>query len=144
PGNTGGQQGNRISAYDAAYSLVALAIYQRAQDALPVGYASGGQADGRLHSPQGKQALELIRHQADFILAQLLADNGLVRDGRILGGPLDPGQSLDSQFAVIRGLAAAFTATGDSKYRVAARRLYQTVDARLYDARVGTWTAQPG
>ncbi len=139
-----GAPGQHVSTYDAAYSLVALAIFQRAQDALPVGYASAEGGDVNLASAQGKAALAMIRAQADFLVNQLIADNGLALDGIHLDGSADAGQSLDSQFAAIRGLTAAFRATGDNRYRDAARALYSTVDRTLFDAGVGTWAQTPG
>ncbi|MCW8886179.1 MAG: hypothetical protein OQK12_13160 [Motiliproteus sp.] len=142
--NSDGKQGAHVTTYDAAYSLVALSIFQRAQDALPVGYASADGSDLNLASAQGKRALAIITAQADFIVDQLIADNGLAVDGKTLGGKADNGQSLDSQFAVIRGLSAAFLATQDNKYRQAARQLYLNVEKKMFDKSVGTWASIPG
>ncbi|WP_421863777.1 hypothetical protein [Motiliproteus sp.] len=139
-----GKQGQHVTTYDAAYSLVALSIFQRSQDALPVGYASAEGGDVDLKSAQGKRALEIIRAQANFILANLIGDNGLAIDGTTLGGKADQGQSLDAQFAAIRGLTAAFLATEDSQYRDAARKLYLAVDEQLFDKAIDTWAQQPG
>ncbi len=139
-----GTRSQHVTTYDAAYSLVALSIFQRAQDALPVGYASADGGDVNLKSADGKLALEMISAQADFILANLIADNGLAVDGSDLNGNADKGQSLDSQFAVIRGLTAAFLATGDSQYRQAARNLFLAVEKQQYDAAIGTWAQTPG
>lgn len=136
-----GKPGQHVSTYDVAYSLVALAIFQRAQDALPVGYASAGAGEG-LGTPLGQEALVLLRRQADFIVDRLIAENGLASDGASFSGTqwmLDKNQSLDAQFAVIRGLGAAFVATGDARYRQAARALYITLDEQRYDAALGTW-----
>ncbi|MGL5201473.1 MAG: hypothetical protein ACRC9G_21310, partial [Aeromonas veronii] len=93
-----GKQGKHVTTFDAAYALVALQIFQRAQDALPVGYAAGDNGELNLKTKQGQQALELIRKQADFILANLKGKNGLVHDGITLGGKLDAGHSIDAQF----------------------------------------------
>ncbi len=139
-----GQQGLHVTTYDAAYSLVALSIFQRAQDALPVGYASADGGDVNLNSASGQQALRMMRAQADFILNNLLERNGLAVDGMTLNGERDPGQSLDTQFAVIRGLTAAYLATDDSRYRQAARNLYQTLDTLRFDTAIGTWAIAPG
>ncbi|MGY2498627.1 hypothetical protein, partial [Klebsiella pneumoniae] len=109
-----GKQGKHVTTFDAAYALVALQIFQRAQDALPVGYAAGDNGELDLKTAQGQQALVLIRQQADFILGQLMGKNGLVHDGLSLGGQPDAGQSVDAQFAAVRGLSAAFLATQDA------------------------------
>ncbi|WP_298439167.1 hypothetical protein [uncultured Ferrimonas sp.] len=139
-----GKQGKQVNTYDAAYSLVALSIYQRAKDALPVGYASAEGGDVNLHTEQGKQALAMITAQADFIINNLIGSNGLVADGIMLGSKADKGQSLDAQFATIRGLVAAFLATEDAKYKQAARQLYLAVEKQMYDKGIDTWAAKPG
>ena len=136
-----GKQGKHVTTFDAAYSLVALQIFQRAQDALPVGYAAGDNGELNLKTAQGQQALVLIRQQADFILANLKGKNGLVHDGVTLGGKLDAGQSIDAQFAAIRGLTAAFLATSDAKYRTAARELFIAADKAYFNQKAGTWLA---
>ncbi len=71
-----GKQGSMLTTFDAAYSLEALRIFQRSIDALPVGY---GSADGAksLDSVQGKEALALIKTQADFLIKNLKESNGL-------------------------------------------------------------------
>ncbi|PJG57863.1 hypothetical protein [Aeromonas cavernicola] len=136
-----GKQGQHVTTFDAAYVLVALQIFQRAQDALPVGYAAGDNGELNLKTKQGQQALDLIRKQADFILANLKGQNGLVHDGLTLGGQRDAGQSVDAQFAAIRGLTAAFLATADAKYRTAARELFIATDKSYFNANAGTWLA---
>ncbi len=136
-----GKQSKHVTTFDAAYALVALQIFQRAQDALPVGYAAGDNGELNLKTRQGQQALELIRKQADFILANLKGHNGLVHDGLTLGGKVDKAQSVDAQFATIRGLTAAFLATSDAKYRTAARELFIAADKAYFSAKAGTWLA---
>ncbi|MFM5464334.1 hypothetical protein [Aeromonas simiae] len=136
-----GTQGKHVTAFDAAYALVALQIFQRAQDALPVGYAAGDNGELNLNTAQGKQALKLITQQADFILSQLKGSNGLIHDGITLGGKLDAGQSVETQFAAVRGLTAAFLATQDGKYRSAARELFIATDKAYFNTKAGTWLA---
>ncbi len=134
-----GKQSNHVTTYDAAYSIVALSIYQRAQDALPVGYASADGGNIHLNTPQGKRALELIDLQAHFIIKNLIGKNGLASDGMTLTGKYDSGQSLDAQFSTIRGLSAAFVATKNEAFRTAARQLYINIDKHLFDKKLGTW-----
>ena len=134
-----GKQSNHVTTYDAAYTIVALSIYQRAQDALPVGYASAEGGNLHLNTPQGKRALELIKLQANFIVNNLIGKNGLVSDGITLSGKQDIGQSLDAQFSAIRGLSAAFVATKNEAFRTAARQLYSNIDQHLFNTKLGTW-----
>jgi len=139
-----GKQGQHVTTYDAAYAIVALSIFQRAQDALPVGYASADASDLDLKTEQGKRALEIINSQAAFIVSNLKAKNGLVVDGASVSGKQDAGQSLDAQFAAIRGLSAAFVATGDVNFRNEARALYLAVEKEYFDAELGTWSVKGG
>jgi len=139
-----GKQGMKVSTFDAAYSIVALSIFQRAQDALPVGYASADGGDVNLKSAQGKQALTMIKAQADFIIKNLVTKNGLVNDGLTLGGKSESRTSLDAQFAAVRGLVAAFLATGDDAYKTAARNIYLAVEKYQFDSNINTWAEQPG
>ncbi len=139
-----GKQNAQVDTFDAAYTLVALSIYQRAQDALPVGYAAADGGDVDLATPQGKQALAMIKAQADFIVEKLTAANGLVNDGLTLNGDVNKSQSVDAQFAAIRGLVAAFLATEDTGYKQAARNIYLAVEKQMFDAELGTWATVPG
>ncbi|UGA57301.1 hypothetical protein [Vibrio sp. VB16] len=141
-----GKMGNKVDLYDAAYSMVALSVYQRAKDALPVGYATAESGDLNLKSEQGKKALEMIQAQADFILMNLVGKNGLVHDGLTLDNVMtvDSKQSLDSQFAAIRGLVAAFLATENDKYKQAARSIYLSVEKNMFDEKINTWATIPG
>ncbi|WP_375749579.1 hypothetical protein [Vibrio sp. HN007] len=141
-----GQQGDQVDIYDSSYSIVALSIYQRAKDALPVGYASAESGDVNLQSKHGKQALNMIVKQADFILANMVAENGLVFDGLTLDKAMTRSgeQSLDAQFATIRGLVAAYLATDDMKYKKAARSIYLAVERNMFDKNINTWAAVPG
>ena len=139
-----GRQGNSVSLYDAGYTLAALSIFQRAHDALPVGYASGDSGDVDLKTTQGKRALAMMKAQANFILAQGIADNGLVYDRLELGSKASGPQSLATQFAVIRGLIAGGIALEEESYLEAAKGIFLAVERELYDPQLGTWSDNPG
>jgi hypothetical protein len=133
-----GKQGTRVNAYDSAYAMVALNIFQRSQDALPVGYASADSGEG-LNTKRGQKALDIIKAQADFIITKLIAKNGLVYDELILNKGVLENQSLGTQFAVINGLAKAFRSTGDEKYRLAARNIFTNVETYFHNKGFGTY-----
>lgn len=135
---------NTVNVFDASYALVALSIYQRAQDALPVGYAAGDGGDVNLKTSQGKRALALIKAQADFLLENAVAKNGLLADDLTLGGKVSEKQTLATQFAGIRGLVSAGLALKDNRYMEGAKALYLAVEKNMYDAKLGTWADQPG
>lgn len=138
-----GKRGTTVTTYDAAYVLAALQIFQRSQDALPVGYASADAGES-LATARGQRALVLLKAQADFIVNKLIGSDGLVADQYLIGKGPSASRSLATQFAVMRGLAAAFKATGDVRYKKAARDLFLAVDKQRFDAATGTWAEQPG
>jgi hypothetical protein len=138
-----GRQGAHVTTFDAAYAITALDIYQRALDALPVGYASA--ASGKpLDTAAGKEARALLKAQADFIVSKLIGPNGLVADGYTIGTGADASQSLGTQFATIRALSAAFAATGDEGYRTAARKIYDAVADKMTEQDTGLYNPNPG
>lgn len=138
-----GKMGDTITSFDAAYTIVALDILQRAVDALPVGYASASSGKP-LGTEEGKRAKTLLKAEADFVLAKLVGKDGLVADGFTIGKGPSSDSSLGTQFATIRGLSAAFVATGDEAYRTAARKIYMAVEAKMFDAKAGIFSPTPG
>jgi len=140
---TDGKQGDTVTTLDAAYVLVGLHIYQRAIDALPVGYASASSGKP-LGSEEGKQALALVRSQADFMIKNLIDENGLFSDSYTIGKGASGKTGVIPQFAGIRGLGAAFLATGDQSYREAARKAFLAAEEHLFDKALGIYNDMPG
>ncbi len=143
-----GKTGKTVDTYDLAYAIVALGIFQKAQDALPVGYASAEFNDTGLNTVLGQEAKALLVTQADQLLNRFSTSNGLIAAGATIAkdGTLQikTETPLATQFAVVRALGTAFTATKDSKYREAARALWTAMDAQLFDPAVGTWAEAKG
>ena len=133
-----GKQGSSVTVYDAAYSLEALRIFQRAIDALPVGYGSSDGA-ASLETDQGKEALMLIRTQADYLIKNAKTSNGLYANTINLKSGMTDKKSLGTQFAMVRGLTAAFLATKDLKYRNEGRNLMGAIEKNLYNKEIGTY-----
>jgi hypothetical protein len=133
-----GKKGSTVTTFDAAYSIEALRIFQRSIDALPVGY---GSADGAksLGTAQGKEALGLIKTQADFLVANLKDTNGLYATTYSISSKAKKGLDLGTQFAVVRGLTAAFLATQDENYRKEARTLVVAIEKNLFNKDFGTY-----
>jgi hypothetical protein len=128
----GSKQGNYIDTFQAGYTVESLRIFQRAIDGLPVGYASGESAEG-LGTQEGDRAIELIKSQADFIIDELIMENGLAAKGYTIGKGVDTEETLQAQLGAIRGLTGAYLATKDEKYREAARKIYTAMDEKLWD-----------
>ncbi|MGA9226513.1 MAG: hypothetical protein WB217_09260, partial [Mesobacillus sp.] len=128
----GANQGNYVDTFQAGYTVESLRIFQRAIDGLPVGYASGDAAEG-LKTKEGERAKEMIKAQADFIMNELIMENGLAAKGYTIGSGADEEVSLQAQLGAIRGLTAAYLATFDDKYREAARGIFVAMDKNLWD-----------
>lgn len=128
----GKKQGNYVDTFQAGYTVESLRIFQRAIDGLPVGYASGDAAEG-LKTKEGERAKEMIKTQADFIMNELIMENGLAAKGYTIGTGVDQEVTLQAQLGAIRGLTAAFLATFDDKYREAARGIFVAMDENLWD-----------
>lgn len=129
----GVKQGDYIDTFDAGYTLEALRIFERAIDGLPVGYASGEDAQG-LQTEEGKLALEMMKKQADFMIANMMTKSGLIANGFTIGkGQDEKAATLEAQLGAIRGLTAVYLATKDEKYREAARNLYNAVDTQMWN-----------
>lgn len=129
----GKAQGAKGDTFDAGYAVEALRMFQRAIDGLPVGYANGEGADG-LHTEEGEAALDMIRRQADFLIAHVIREDGLAANGWDAQGKADDSApTLLAQTGAIRGLTSAYLATQDAKYRDAARKLFDATDRLLWN-----------
>ncbi len=139
----GKNQGKYVSTFDAGYTMEALRIFQRAIDGLPVGYASGEDAQG-LQTDEGQKALHLIQKQADFIINQLKLESGLVANGYTIGEGQDKEVTLEAQLGAIRGLTAAYLATKDEKYRDEARSIYEAMNKELFNDDANVFETKEG
>ncbi|MCP4969298.1 MAG: hypothetical protein GY932_01740 [Arcobacter sp.] len=133
-----GKKGSSVTTFDAAYSIEALRIFQRSIDALPVGYGSADSAKS-LGTAQGNEALALIKTQADFLVANLKGKDGLYATTYSISSKSKKGLDLGTQFAVVRGLTAAFLALEDNKYRDEARSLVVSIEKVLFNKDLGTY-----
>ena len=88
---------------------------------------------------------QLVRAQADLLYNSLTDATGRAYAGWDVaaGAPIDSSDVLDAHTAAVRGLFAAYLATGDVKYRTRAVAVYDRLEATFYqaDARIYTETA---
>lgn len=119
-------RGNVVSAFDAGFTLVALANLQAQQLKTPMGTLDVS-ADMREH--------------ADFILNNLIDPNGgayngftLSLDIRFVGVPLTSTKTLLTQTSIIQGLLKAFEVTQNTRYRDAATALFDFARQTFFDA----------
>src|SRR5262249_9354977 len=81
----------------------------------------------------GARTLQMIRARADLLYDQLTDASGRA----------SPADSLDAHTAAIRGLFAAYLATGDAQYRTRALAVYARLDAVFYAAEARVYGAAP-
>ena len=88
---------------------------------------------------------QLERAHADLLLDHLTDATGRAWTGWDLaaGAPIDDTDTLDAHTAAIRGLFAAFLATGDERYRDRAIAVFDRVEAVFYDVDGRIYTAAP-
>jgi hypothetical protein len=138
----GQKQGDYVDAFEAGYTLEALRIFQRAIDGLPVGYASGEDAQG-LQTEEGKLALDMMKKQADFMIEKMMTKDGLIVNGFTIGkGPDEKAATLEAQLGAVRGLTATYLATKKEKYREAARTIYNAVDTKMWDKKLKVYKTE--
>ncbi len=115
------QLSNNVSAVNAAYSLVALNVFQEEFTGTPL----------------APMALEAMAAQADFMINHMADDNNLyasvvpihgIGDGK--RGP----HTVEAQAAAVRALYAAYSATGEASYLNAADAAYEALMANFYHA----------
>ncbi len=140
------QRGSTVSAVVASYAIVGLRTALRSisstltlysndtPDTLGVPTALDRAPLGGAPAPLPARMTQLIRAQADFIVAKLVAADGSVANSYDLaaGKPDGAPTRLESEASVIRGLLDAYLATGDTKYRGAAMRVYADLDKRFW------------
>jgi hypothetical protein len=88
---------------------------------------------------------QMIRAHAALLYDHLTDDSGRAYDGWdvVAGAPVDTADTLDAHTAAIRGLFAAFLATGDTRYRDRAMVVFQRMQAVFYDPVARIYSATP-
>ncbi len=150
--------GSTVTTVDAAYAIVALRAALRSISSTLVLYSNDtpdvvgaptaldGTSQAGAPAPLPARMLQLIRAQADFIVAKLVDGSGAVANGYDLAaGSADPSATkLESEASAIRGLLEAYLATSDNSYRLAAERIYADLDARFWMTDVRAYRTTAG
>jgi hypothetical protein len=151
-------RGTTVTTVDAAYAIVGmrtalraiagtLALYSNdTPDTVGVPTAIDGAALNGSSASLPARTLQLIRTQADFIVAKLVAADGSVANSFDLSsGKADAAPTrLESEASAIRGLLDAYLATSDSKYKQAAMRVYADLDRRFWMSDVRAFRTTAG
>ncbi len=151
-------RGATVSTTSVAYSILALrnalrslgsqlqlysnnkpdtAIGKTPFDALPGHPPSGGTLIGRMQ--------QILRAEAGLLFDHLTDDSGQAWDGWDVdkGARLDDHDLLDAHTAAVRGLFAAYLATGDVRYRERAIAVFNRLQSVFYDADARIYDATP-
>ena len=152
-------RGTRASVQSTAYSLVALRVVELALGSRLALYSNNAPDAALLSSPLDRVPVDadgttfsgllgdLIRSQAELLYNQLTLPDGSafaavdVATGAVVGDA----DSLDAHTAAIRGLFAAYLATGETRYRDRAVAVFDRLETVFYDpaARIYTGTPAP-
>jgi hypothetical protein len=154
--------GHTIDATTAAYAVLALRAVHRSltsqlelySNETPDTAATATPLDAlALNDPAdetlvfGARVDQLLRAHAELLYNQLTDATGRAYAGwdALAAVPTDDTDTLPAHAAAIRGLFAAYLATGDAKYRDRAEAVYARMEAVFYDpqARVYSMTPAP-
>ena len=143
-------RGTTVSTTSVAYAVIGLRVTLRALssqlqlysnntpdtaigvtplDALPTAYPA---APGLTFTGRAEQ---ILRAEADLLYDHLTDASGRAWRGWDVaaGAPVDDQDLLDAHAAALRGLFAAYLATGDVRYRDRARAVFDRMEAVFYD-----------
>jgi hypothetical protein len=153
-------RGTTISTTTAAYSVLALRTVTRTLSSQLELYSNETPDTAGVMSPLDALALnraanptetfgqrvgDLLRAQASLLLDQLTDASGRAYDGWDVSAnaPIDQQDTLDAHAAAVRGLFAAYLATGDERYRARAIAVFTRMTAVFYDPIARIWSATP-
>jgi len=108
-------------------------------DTLPIHYPGGAS----LTFSRRMQAL--LRSEAELLFTHLTDETGRAYDGWDLstGAPTDLDDTLDAHTAAVRGLFAAYLATGDVRYHDRAIAVFDRLERVFYDSAARIYSATP-
>ncbi len=152
-------RGHTLSTTTAAYAIIGLRTVGRALSSQLELYSNNTPDDAITTTPLDPLALDypgaavtfsgrvtqMLRAHADLLLDHLTDATGRAYDGWDVaaGAPIDDQDALDAHTAAIRGLFAAYLATGDTRYRDRALAVFERRQATFYDPLARIYSATP-
>ncbi len=152
-------RGHTLSTTTAAYAIIGLRTIGRALSSQLELYSNNTPDDAITTTPLDPLALDdpgaavtfggrvtqMLRAHADLLLDHLTDATGRAYDGWDVttGAPIDHQDLLDAHTAAIRGLFAAYLATGDTRYRDRALAVFDRMQATFYDPTARIYSATP-
>ncbi|HEX4460932.1 MAG TPA: hypothetical protein VIA18_23290 [Polyangia bacterium] len=155
---TAAQRGTTVTTLTTAYSIVALRAALRSISSTLVLYSNDTpddvgiptQLDGAplngAPAPLAARMLQLIRAQADFLAGTLVGASGAVVNSYDIGSNTSDGMptAIESEASAIRGLLEAYLATSDTKYIMAAEKVYADLESRFWMSDVRAYRTTAG
>ncbi|HEY6034894.1 MAG TPA: hypothetical protein VIV58_11555, partial [Kofleriaceae bacterium] len=154
------QRGHTVSTTTAAYALIGMRTALRALGGQLELYSNNTPDTARPRAPldglaiayPGDAALtfsgrveQLVRADAELLYTHLTDATGRAWRGWDVAthAPIDNTDTLDAHAAAVRGLFAAYLATGDARYRDRAVAVFDRMDAVFYDRDARIYSATP-
>jgi hypothetical protein len=152
--------GHTLSTTTLAYTLLGLRTALRALGGQLALYSNNAPDTAISHTPLDAVALhypnnptltfsgrmeEILRAHAELLYAHLTDTTGRAWGGWdvVAQAPIGATDSLDAHAAAVRGLFAAYLATGDTRYRTRAIAVFDRIEAVFYDREARIYTATP-
>ncbi|MEO8840779.1 MAG: hypothetical protein ABI591_30665 [Kofleriaceae bacterium] len=152
-------RGHTASTITAAYAVIGLRTVLRSlgsqlelySNNTPDTATTGALDSVALHFPGdatlafGDRVRQLVRGEADLLFEHLTDATGRAYRGwdATANDVVDQTDTLDSHTAAIRGLFAAYLATGDTRYRDRALAVYTRMDRVFYDTVARVYRTEP-
>ncbi len=135
-------RGATVATTSVAYSIVALRTVRRALSAQLQLYSNNLPDRATTAAPEARA---LLLAQAELLHAKLTDAKGRAFTGWNVqtGRPVNETESLDAHAAAVRGLFAAYLATGDVKYRARAMAVFDRLEKVFYDAEARVYSEAP-
>ncbi|MEO6777238.1 MAG: hypothetical protein ABI467_30195 [Kofleriaceae bacterium] len=154
------QRGHTLSTTTAAYAEIALRTALRSLGGQLELYSNNTPDTARAHAPLDGLAIaypgdatltfsarveQLLRANAALLYDHLTDATGRAWRGWdvVATAPVDTSDTLDAHAAAVRGLFAAYLATGDVRYRDRAIAVFDRMDAVFYDRDARIYSATP-
>jgi hypothetical protein len=153
-------RGHTLSTTSLAYTLIGLRTALRALGGQLELYSNNQPDTAISHTPLDAVPLhypsdpaltfsarfeQLLRAHAELLYAHLTDATGRAWSGWDVTrhAPIDDADTLDAHAAAVRGLFAAYLATGDTRYRVRAIAVFDRMDAVFFDRDARIYTTHP-
>jgi hypothetical protein len=150
--------GHTISTTSAAYAVIGLRTALRSLSSQLQLYSNNTPDTAVVYTPLdalplhaqdgasfSQRTTQLLRAQAKLLYDHLTDATGRAYTGWDVAAnaPVDQADTLDAHTAAIRGLFAAYLATGDTRYRDRAMAVFARMEAVFYDADARIYGATP-